>query len=71
MTVKELANKSNIHFNQNNITLRVCGKSDENLIAQGNLEVLPEEIKNRTVISWVVSRASKGDRISELVVLTK
>lgn len=71
MTVRELANKSNIHFNQNNIALRVCGKSDENLLAQGNIEVLPEEIRNRTVISWVVSRASVGDSISELIVLTK
>lgn len=71
MTVKELANSSIVHFNQDNILFRVYGKTDSNLLEQGNVSVLSEEIKNKTVISWVVSRASKGDSISDLIILTK
>lgn len=71
MTVKELANSSKAHFNQDNIIFRVYGKTDSDLIKQGTAEALPEEIKNRTVISWLVSRASKGDSISSLIILTR
>ena len=71
MTVKELANSSRVHFNQDNIIFRVYDKTDSALIKQGTAEALPEEIKNRTVISWIVSRTSKGDSISDLKILTR
>ena len=71
MIVEELAKKSRIHFNQGDITLKIFDKTDRNFITQGYIDTLPEEIKKKTVISWVVSRANKLDSISDLIVLTR